>query len=169
MLSHVQLLAASQTSACQASLSITNSRSLPKLISIASVMSSNHLILCHPLLLPPSKFSNIRVFSNESVLRHVMASALLPHSVNWTSRITEVIKMQSPPETVHSPRTWSPELLRPGKGKRCLPNPQRLRQNCVWVSPVEVWVSMAYCRGRGMSACMRPFEAGLIFPWWLRG
>ena len=53
----------------QASLSITNSRSLPKLISIESVMPSNHLILCHPLLLLPSIFPSIRVFFNESVLR----------------------------------------------------------------------------------------------------
>ena len=52
----------------QASLSITNSRSLLKLRSIESVMPSNHLILCHPLLLLPSIFSSIRVFSNESVL-----------------------------------------------------------------------------------------------------
>ena len=56
------------TSACQASLSITNSRSLLKLMSISSVMPSNHLILCRPLLLPPSIFPSIRVFSNESVL-----------------------------------------------------------------------------------------------------
>ena len=55
-------------SALQASLSITNSQSLLKLISIASVMPSNHLILCRPLLLPPSIFPSIRVFSNESVL-----------------------------------------------------------------------------------------------------
>ena len=53
----------------QAFLSITNSRSLLKLMSIESVMPSNHLILCHPLLLPPSIFPSIRVFSNESVLR----------------------------------------------------------------------------------------------------
>ena len=52
----------------QASLSIINSQSLPKLISIESVMPSNHLILCHPLLLPPSIFPSIRVFSNESAL-----------------------------------------------------------------------------------------------------
>ena len=52
----------------QSSLSIVNSQSLLKLMSIASVMPSNHLILCHPLLLPTSIFSNIRVFSNESVL-----------------------------------------------------------------------------------------------------
>ena len=52
----------------QASLSITNSRSPPKLMSIESVMPSNHLILCRPLLLPPSIFPSIKVFSNESVL-----------------------------------------------------------------------------------------------------
>ena len=56
------------TTTCQASLSITNSRSLPKLMSIESVMPSSHLILCHPLLLWPSIFPNIRVFSNESAL-----------------------------------------------------------------------------------------------------
>ena len=53
----------------QASLSITNSWNLLKLMSIESVMPSNHLILCHPLILPPSIFLHIRVFSNESVLR----------------------------------------------------------------------------------------------------
>ena len=56
------------TAACQASLSITSSRSLLKLMSIESVMPSNHLILCHPLLLPPSIFPSIRVFSSESFL-----------------------------------------------------------------------------------------------------
>ena len=56
------------TAVRQASLSITNSRSLPKLMSIDSVMPSNHLILCHPLLLQPSNFPSIRIFSKESVL-----------------------------------------------------------------------------------------------------
>ena len=56
------------TAACQASLSITNSWSVLKLMSIESVMPSNHLILCYPLLLPPSIFPSIRVFSNELVL-----------------------------------------------------------------------------------------------------
>ena len=56
------------TAACQASLSITNSGSLLKLTSIESVMASSHLILCHPLLLLPSIFPSIRVFSNESAL-----------------------------------------------------------------------------------------------------
>jgi len=66
--SHVQLFTIPWTAACQASLSITNSESLLKLMSIESVMPSNHLILCHPLLLLPSIFPSIRVFPNESVL-----------------------------------------------------------------------------------------------------
>ena len=66
--SHVQLFANPWTAACQASLPITNSWSLLKPMSIKLVMPSNHLILCHPLLLPPSIFPSIRVFSNESVL-----------------------------------------------------------------------------------------------------
>ena len=68
LLSRVQLFATTWTAARQASLSITNSWSLPKLMSIESAMPSNNLILCHPLLLPPSIFPSIRVFSNESVL-----------------------------------------------------------------------------------------------------
>ena len=68
LLRHVRLFATPQTAARQASLSITNSRSLLKLMSIESVMPCNHLILCHPLLLLPSIFPSIRVFSNESIL-----------------------------------------------------------------------------------------------------
>ena len=67
-LSHVWLFVTPWTAAGQASLSITNSRSLPKLTSIESVMPSDHLILCRPLLLLPSIFPSIRVFSNESAL-----------------------------------------------------------------------------------------------------
>ena len=67
-LSHVQFFATSWTTACQASLSITNSQSPSKLMFIELVMPSNHLILCHPLLLLLSIFPSIRVFSNESVL-----------------------------------------------------------------------------------------------------
>ena len=69
MLSHVRLFVTPWTAAHQASLSIINSRSSLKLMSIESVMLSNHLILCCPLLLPPSIFPSVRVFSNESVLR----------------------------------------------------------------------------------------------------
>ena len=68
LLSHVQLFATPWTAALQASLSITNSQSLLKLTSIQLVMPSNHLILCRPLLLLPSIFPSIRVFSNESAL-----------------------------------------------------------------------------------------------------
>ena len=66
--SHVQLFVTPWTAAHQASLSITNSQSLLELKSIQWVMPSSHLILCRPLLLPPSVFPSIRVFSNESVL-----------------------------------------------------------------------------------------------------
>ena len=71
MLASVQLLSCVplfETTAYQASLFITNSWSLLKLMSIESVMPSNHLVLCHPLLLPPSVFPSVRVFSNELVL-----------------------------------------------------------------------------------------------------
>ena len=61
-LSRVQLFVTLWTAACQASLSTTNSRNLLKLMSIELVLPSNHLILCHPLLLPPSIFPSIRVF-----------------------------------------------------------------------------------------------------------
>ena len=67
--SRVQLFVTSWTAAIQASLSITNSWSFLKLMSIESVMPSNHLIFCRPLFLLPSIFPSIRVFSNESVLR----------------------------------------------------------------------------------------------------
>ena len=67
-LSHTQLFVTPWTAKRQASLSITNSQSLPKLMSIESVMPSNHLILCRPLLLLPSFFPSIRVFPNESAL-----------------------------------------------------------------------------------------------------
>ena len=66
--SHVQLFVSPWPAACRAYLSITNSQSLLKLMSIESVMPSKHLILCHPLLLLPSIFPSIRVSSSESVL-----------------------------------------------------------------------------------------------------
>ena len=69
LLSRVWLFETPWTAAHQASLSITNSRSPPKPVTIESMMPSDHLILCHPLLLLPSIFPSIRVFSNESALR----------------------------------------------------------------------------------------------------
>ena len=80
-LSYVRLFAIPWTAAYHASLSITNSQNLLKLMSIESVMPSSHLILCCPLLLPPSIFSSIRVFSNESVL-HIWWLKYLSFSVN---------------------------------------------------------------------------------------
>ena len=70
LLSHVWLFVTSWTAACQASLSFTMSRSLLKLMSVKSVMPSNHLILCHPLLLVPSIFPRLMVFS----MSHLFAS-----------------------------------------------------------------------------------------------
>ena len=67
-LSHVRLFVTPWTAVCQSSLSITNTWSLLKLMSIELVMPSNHLILCHPLLFPPSIFPSIKVFSNELAL-----------------------------------------------------------------------------------------------------
>ena len=85
-LSHVQLSVTPWTAACQSSLSITNSRSSPKLMSIESVVLSNHLILCHALLLPPSIFPRIRIFSNESVL-------CIRWPKYWVSASTSVLPM----------------------------------------------------------------------------
>ena len=76
LLSCVQLFATPWTVAYQASLSITNSQSLLKLLSIESVIPSNHLILCHHLLLLPSIFPSIRVFSNKSALHFMWAEVL---------------------------------------------------------------------------------------------
>ena len=83
-LSRVRLFATPWTAACQASLSITNSWRLLKLMSITSVMPFNHLILCHPLLLLPSIFPSIRIFSNESVL-HIRWPKYLSFSFSISS------------------------------------------------------------------------------------
>ena len=90
-LSRVWLFASPRTGARQASLSITNSQSLPKLMSIESVMPSNHLILCRPLLLLPSIFLSIKVFSNESVLcirvAKVLEFQLQRQTFQWIFRV----------------------------------------------------------------------------------
>ena len=89
-LSHVQLFATLWIAARQASLSITNTQSSPKPMFIELVMPSNHLILCHPLLLLPWVFPRIKVFSNESAPSHQVAKGLefqLQHqSFQWTPR-----------------------------------------------------------------------------------
>ena len=81
------------TAAHQASLSITNSQSLLKLMSIKSVMSSNHLILCHPLLLPPSIFPSIRFFSNEPTL-HIRWSKYWSFSISLSNEYSELISFR---------------------------------------------------------------------------
>ena len=87
LLSRVQLFVTPWTATLQASLSITNSRILLKLMSIESVMASNHLILCHPLLLPSSIFPSIRVFSSESVL-HIRWPKYWSFSLGLTSSVS---------------------------------------------------------------------------------
>ena len=82
LLSRVQLFVTPWTTARQASLSITNFRSLPKPVSIESVMPSNHLILCCPLLLLPSIFPSIRVLSNESALHFRWQSTVVSGSTS---------------------------------------------------------------------------------------
>ena len=85
--SNVQLFINPWTTACQASLSITSSQSLLKLMSIESVKPPNHLIICYPLLLPPSIFPSIRVFSDESVLHIKVLEFQLQHqSFQWIFR-----------------------------------------------------------------------------------
>ena len=92
-LSHVRLFVTPWTTAWQASLSITNSWNPPKPMSIESVMPSNHLILCHPLLLLPSIFPSIRVFSNDSAL-------CIRWPKDWTFASTSVLSVNT--------QDWSP-------------------------------------------------------------
>ena len=106
-LSRVWLFATPRTAACQACLSITNSRSLLKLMSVMSVMPSNQLILCRPFLLPPSIFPSIRVFSKEPVLHirwptHWSFSFSISPSNGWagwislqSKRLSRVFKSSS--------------------------------------------------------------------------
>ena len=113
-LSHVWPFATPWTAACQASLSITNFRSPPKPMSIVSVMPSNHLILCRPLLLLPSIFPSIMVFSNESALRirrpkywsfsfNISPSnehpGLISFSMDWLDLKTQLKVSRRPEET----------------------------------------------------------------------
>ena len=93
MLSCVRLFVTPWTAARQVSLSITNSQSLLKLMSIESVMPSNHLILCHPLVLPPSIFPSIRVFSNESVL-HIMWPKYWSFSISPSNEYSGLISFR---------------------------------------------------------------------------
>ena len=93
LLSHVRLFATPWAEARQASLSITNSQSLLKLMSIESILPSNHLILCPPFLLLPSIFPSIMVFSNESVL-HIMWSKYWSFSISPSNEYLELISFR---------------------------------------------------------------------------
>ena len=91
LLSCIWFFATPWTAACQVSLSFTISQSVLRFVSIESVMLSNHLILCHPFLLLPSIFPNIRVFSSEKALQHHVAKVLelqlQPQSFQWVFRV----------------------------------------------------------------------------------
>ena len=118
------------TTACQASLSITNSQSLPKLMSIESVMPSNHLNFCHPLLLLPSIFPTIKVFSNESVL-HIR----WPKYWNFSFNIS--------PSNEHSGlisfrMDWLDLLAFQGTLK-CLPQHHSSKASILWHSAFFLW------------------------------
>ena len=93
LLSHVWLFVTPWTTARQASLSITNSQSPPKPMSIESVMPSNHLILCHPLLLLASIFPSIRVFSNESAL-HIRWPKYWSFSISLSNKSSWLISLK---------------------------------------------------------------------------
>ena len=109
-LSHVRLFATPWTSACQASLSITNSWNLLKFMSVASVMPSNHLTLCRPLLLLPLIFPSIRVFPTESVLR-----------ISWPK---EKKKMETPFQTPTVPIKT---------GLSCSLEESACKHSCLWL------------------------------------
>ena len=105
--SHVQLFATPWTAARQASLSITNSQSLPKLMYIELVIPSNRLILCHPLLLLPSIFPSILVFSNESTLYQVakvLEFQLQHQSFQWTPW-TNLLSIWGALKSLHQPHS----------------------------------------------------------------
>ena len=113
LLSHVRLFVTPWTAACQASLSITSSQNLLKLMSIKSIIPSNYLILCCPLLLLPLTFPSIRIFSNESVLH-----------IRWSKYLASVLPMNiqrvgSIPGLGRSPRAGNSNPLQ----YSCLENP----------------------------------------------
>ena len=115
LLSHVQLFATPWTAACQASLCITNTQSLLKLMSIKLVMPSYYLILCHPILILPSIFPSIRVFSNESVLHirwpkywsfsfSISLSKEIPGLISFRMDWLDLLAVQGTPESSPTPQ-----------------------------------------------------------------
>ena len=119
-LSHVRLFATPWTE--QASWSITSSQSPPKPMSIESVMPSNHLILCHPLLLPPSIFPSIRVFSNESALHirwpkywsfsfNISSSNAHPGLISFRMDWLDLLSVQGTLKSLPQHHSWKASIL----------------------------------------------------------
>ena len=121
LLSHVRLFETQQTEAHQACLSITNFRSLLKFMSIESVIPPNHLILCHPLLLLPSIFPSIRVFSSESVL-HIRCQSI--GASTSASVLPMTIQNRFPLELTGLVSLQSKGLLSPVQSQESSPTPQ---------------------------------------------
>ena len=117
LLSHVQLFAVPRTTERQAFLSINNSRSLLKLMSIESVMTSNHLILCCPLLLLPSIFPSIRVFSNDSVLHVRWPKYLISFSISPSNEYAGLIFFRMDWLDLLAVQGTSKSLLQPHSAK----------------------------------------------------
>ena len=122
LLSRVQLFVTPWTATLQASLSITNSQSLLKLMSIESVMPFNHLILCQSLLLPPSIFPSIRVFSNESALRiswpkywsfsfNISPSNEHPGLISFRMDWLDLLAIQGTPKSLLQHHSWKASIL----------------------------------------------------------
>ena len=122
-LSRVRLFATPWIIACQASLSITNSRSSLRLTSIESVMLSSHLILCHPLLLLPPIHPSIRVFSNESTLRirwpkywtfsfSIISSKEIPGLISFRMDWLDLLAVQGTLKSLHQHHSSNVSILR---------------------------------------------------------
>ena len=122
-LSRVWLFVTPWTAACQASLSISNSRTLLKLMSIESVIPSNHLILCHPLLLMSSIFPNTQVFYNESVLRitwpkdwsfsfSISTSSEHPGQISFRMDWLDLLEVQETLKSLLQHHSWKASILR---------------------------------------------------------
>ena len=136
LLNHIWFFATTWTAARQASLPLTNSCSLLKLMSIKLVVPSNHLILCWPLLLPPSVFPSIRVFSNESVLR-----------IRWTKYWSFSFSISSSNQysgLISFRMDWLDLLTVQGSSQESSPTPQFKSLNSLLLnflySPAVTWI-----------------------------
>ena len=158
MLSHVQLFATPWTAACQASLSITNPQSLPKFISIESVMPSNHLILCRPLLLLPSIFPSIMVFPMSQLFTSGGQSI-------GVSASTSVLPMNTQD---WSPLGWTSWMSLQSKGlSRVFSNYSAIKR-CIWISSNEVDETGAYYTEWGKSESKEPIQYINAYIWNLK-